>query len=100
MLVDTLSVSRWFALHKGFSAKKECFRCQGPLSHYRAFEKDSSGILSRCENCGKEIVRLRVNNKAPFNGDSSVNDQIFRRVRKGAGLVEGFNGGVVEFLHS
>lgn len=88
MLVDTLSVSRWSAIHQGHSVKSHCYKCNGALTHYRAFEKGSSGFLSRCADCGKEIVRLRVNDKTPFNSHTLINNEIFRRIRKGAGGVE------------
>lgn len=100
MLIDTNPVSKWYVFHRGFRLSHECRNCQSELTHFKAFEKNSSGFLSRCESCGKEIVRLRVHNKAPFNGDSAINDEILGRVREGAGLVEGFNGSVVELLHS
>ncbi len=100
MLIDTKSVSTWYVLHHGFRLTKQCRSCQTKLTHFKAFEKNCSGILSRCENCGKEIVRLRVNNKAPFNGDTSIDDETFGRVREGSGLVERFNGSVVELLHT
>lgn len=77
MLIDTQKVSRWFVLNKGFRLTEECRKCESPLAHYKAFEKNCSGILSRCESCGKEIVRMkqsRINYKAPFDGDSAVNN--------------------------
>lgn len=99
MLIDTLSVSRWYALNLGHSVKPHCRHCNQPLTHFRAYEKDASGILSRCETCRKEFLRLRVHDKTPFNRHTPVDNQVFGRVRKGAGGVERFNGGVVEFLH-
>ncbi len=102
MLIDTQKVSPWYVLHRGFRLTKECRKCGHENSHYKAVEKDYSGILSRCENCGKEIVKMRssAHIESPLNGDSSVNDQIFRRIRKGSGIVERLNGGVVQLLHS
>ncbi len=100
MLIDTKSVSSWYVLHRGFRLTHECRNCQTELTHFKVYEKNYSGILSRCENCGKEIVRLRINNKAPFNGNSAVDNEILRRIREGSGLVEGFDGGVVQLLHS
>lgn len=102
MLIDTHKVSPWYVLNRGFRLTKECRNCQTVLTHHKAFEKDYSGILSRCHNCGKEIVKMksRFHHKAPLYGDSAVDDEIFGRIREGAGLIERFNGGVVELLHS
>ena len=76
MLFDTKKVSSWYVLHRGFRLTTECRNCQSELSHFKAFEKNASGILSRCESCGKEIIRLKatsaINYKAPFDGDSAV----------------------------
>ncbi len=90
MLIDTQKVSSWYVLHRGFRLTSECRNCQGELSHYKAFEKNASGILSRCDDCGKEIVKmkLRIYDKSPFDRHSSVDDEIFGRIREGAGLVE------------
>ena len=69
MLIDTQKVSSWYVLHRGFRLTSECRNCQTQLSHFKAFEKDCSGILSRCENCGKEIVRMK--SKTDFMASSS-----------------------------
>ncbi len=78
MLIDTQKVSSWYVLHRGFRLTKECRNCQTELSHYKAFEKNASGILSRCDSCGKEIVRMKaqlaLHYKAPFDGDSAINN--------------------------
>ena len=78
MLIDTQKVSPWYVLHRGFRLTKECRNCGSENSHYKAYDKSSSGILTRCELCGKEILRMkefsRVDDKAPFNGDTAVND--------------------------
>ena len=102
MLIDTQKVSPWYVFHRGFRLTKYCRNCGSENSHYKAAEKDYSGFLSKCESCGKEIVKLKstINYKAPFNSNSPINHEIFRRVREGAGIVEGFNRSVVEFLHS
>ena len=102
MLIDTQKISSWYVLHKGFRLTENCRHCESPLSHYKAFEKNYSGIVSRCDSCGKEIVRMRstVHDKAPLDRHSAVNDEVFGRVREGSGIVEGFDGGVVKLLHS
>ncbi len=102
MLFDTQSVSPWYVIHRGFRLTESCRNCANKLTHYKAFDKNSAGILSRCESCGKEIVRMKstVHNKAPFYGDSPVNDEIFGRIREGSCVVERFNGSVVELLHT
>jgi len=102
MLIDTHKVSPWYVLHRGFRLTKDCRNCGEENSHYKAYDKFSSGILSRCESCHKEIVRmkLRIHDKSPFNGDPAIDNKIFRGIRERAGGIERFDGGVVEFLHS
>lgn len=76
MLIDTQKVSPFYVLHRGFRLTIDCRNCQTELSHYKAFEKNASGIISRCDSCGKEIVRMkstsRIDYKTPFDGDSAV----------------------------
>ncbi len=102
MLIDTKSVSSWYVLHRGFRLTKECRSCQTELTHFKAFEKNYIGIMSRCENCGKEIVKMKstIHHESPLDRYASIDDETFGRVREGSGLVERFNGSVVELLHS
>ncbi|MES2525915.1 MAG: hypothetical protein V4598_02465 [Bdellovibrionota bacterium] len=74
MLIDTQKVSSWYVLHRGFRLTSECRNCQGELSHYKAFEKNASGILSRCDDCGKELIRMKI--KTYFLGSSSRSQEI------------------------
>lgn len=76
MLIDTQKVSPWLLLHRGFRLTKDCRNCGNENSHYKAYDKYSSGFLTRCESCGKEIVRMksRVNDEAPLYGDTAIND--------------------------
>lgn len=76
MLIDTQKVSPWYVLHRGFRLTKDCRNCGLENSHYKAFDKYSSGILTRCESCGKEIVKMksRVNYEAPLDSYAAIND--------------------------
>ncbi len=67
MLIDTQSVSHWYILHRGFRLTNECRKCQHKLTHYKAFEQNYTGFISRCGNCQKEIVRMKQNKPDRWN---------------------------------
>ena len=76
MLIDTQKVSPWLLLHRGFRLTKDFRNCGTENSHYKAYEKSSSGFLTRCENCGKEIVRMKstIHHEAPLYRHAAIND--------------------------
>ncbi len=90
MLIDTQKVSPFYVLHRGFRLTIDCRNCHIELSHYKAFEKNASGILSRCDSCGKEIVRMksRINNESPLNRHAAIDDEVLGWIREGSGLVK------------